>query len=77
MLIFESISCLQGVLTKNCGNSLDHCVQLVGYGTDAGTNYWSVRNSWGVSWGEVGYIRVERDKNLCGIADEPTSTYIR
>jgi C1A family cysteine protease len=57
-----------GIITKNCGTSLDHCVQLTGWGTQGGINYWSVRNSWGASWGEDGYIRVEMGKDLCGIA---------
>jgi len=39
---------------------IDHAVQLVGYGTDAGTPYWLVRNSWGPNWGEAGYIRLLR-----------------
>jgi len=43
---------------------IDHAVQLVGYGTDNSYNppkdYWIVRNSWGASWGENGYIRLER-----------------
>jgi cathepsin L len=39
---------------------IDHAVQLVGYGTDNNKDYWLVRNSWGGSWGEGGYIRIER-----------------
>jgi len=39
---------------------LDHLVQLVGFGTDKGGDYWLVRNSWTPEWGENGYIRVAR-----------------
>jgi cathepsin L len=39
---------------------IDHAVQLVGYGVDGTTPYWIVRNSWGTSWGEQGYIRLLR-----------------
>jgi len=63
-----------GIITKNCGNSLDHCVQLTGWGVDQGVNYWSVRNSWGTSWGEEGYIRVVMGKDMCGIAQEATTS---
>lgn len=53
------------------GTDIDHGVQLVGFGTDptTGLDYWLIRNSWGATWGEEGYIRLQRspDGGPCAI----------
>ena len=78
---------MSGIITKNCGTALDHCVQITGWNTQDNVEYWVVRNSWvrgayrpparhaaqGESWGNKGYIYVEMFKNLCGIAQEATT----
>jgi len=53
-------------------NELDHCVQVIGYDMQASTPYWLVRNSWGVSWGESGNIRLSYGDNTCGLTNEAT-----
>ena len=46
-----------------------HAVTVVGYGAEDGKDYWLIKNSFSTAWGQSGYIRMARGKNMCGIGN--------
>lgn len=48
----------------------NHVVKVIGWGTDNGTDYWMVANSWNTDWGDRGFFKVIRGKNECGFEDD-------
>ena len=68
----------KGVITGSaCGTSTNHDVLAVGFGTDGSTGleYFLVKNSWGTTWGENGYIKIgaqlDGTYGVCGILKYP------
>jgi len=71
-----------GVVEHLCYNDLDHCVLITGYNDkydwlDRKIPVWVIRNSWGADWGYDGYLYVERNEDLCGVADEVTIPLVK
>merc|ERR1711951_103505 len=68
---------------EKCGNELDHGVVAVGYGTENDIPYFLVRNSWGTTWGDDGYIKmaqVPTNNNVngtCGILGSSSRPILR
>lgn len=58
----------------SCGEELDHAVLAVGWGVESGKKYLLIKNSWGPSWGDAGFVKLEYGANsaACGVVDQPS-----
>jgi C1A family cysteine protease len=54
-----------GIMTNCISSAVDHGVLIVGFNDVNSPPYWIIKNSWGPTWGEEGYIRVEKGTNQC------------
>lgn len=56
-----------GVYHHVTGSALGgHAVKIMGWGTENGTPYWLVANSWNEDWGDKGFFKIRRGSNDCG-----------
>ena len=56
-----------GVIRNCTSKGVDHAALMVAAGrTDAGVNYFTIKNSWGHKWGEEGYVRIEQGQDWWG-----------
>jgi C1A family cysteine protease len=67
----ESWNTYSGGVMTTCPGTIDHCVQAVGYEIpSSGKSYWLVRNSWGATWGNAGYIYLDMSGDTCMIQND-------
>jgi cathepsin L len=55
-----------GVFNENSSANINHAVTLVGW--DDSKQAWRIKNSWGVGWGEAGYMWIAYGCNKIGYA---------
>ncbi|KAK7137936.1 hypothetical protein R3I94_013546 [Phoxinus phoxinus] len=68
---------LGGIIQHHCSShNANHAVLITGYDTTGEVPYWIVRNSWGTSWGDNGYVYIKIGNNMCGIADNVAAVFV-
>ncbi|KAF7274740.1 hypothetical protein GWI33_012588 [Rhynchophorus ferrugineus] len=65
-----------GIINGNCSDKINHAAVVVGYGRENGQEYWILKNSWAVNWGENGYFRLGMGNNLCSVATQACYPYL-
>ena len=60
-----------GVYSHTTGSALGgHAIKIIGYGTENGSDYWLVQNSWTTTWGDGGYFKIKAGSDECGIESQ-------
>merc|ERR1711962_1268793 len=65
--VLDSRQCCNAASDSSCIYNLNHAVLVVGYGRQSGQDYWLIKNSWGRSWGENGFVKVKKGTGHCGV----------
>ena len=66
-----------GIVTSCVNRQINHGVLAVGYDTANVPPYWIIKNSWGTSWGEDGYLRLAKGSNQCLITSYATTAIVK
>lgn len=66
-----------GIVTNCASRGVNHAALVVGYNDTNVPPYWILKNSWGLSWGENGYIRIAKGSNQCLITEFATTAKVK
>jgi len=61
------------VKTENATYLGGHAVKLIGWGEENGVPYWLMVNSWNEDWGDMGFFKIRRGTNECGVDNSTTA----
>lgn len=66
----DFLSYKSGVYSHVSGGSVGgHAVKMIGWGTENGSDYWIIANSWNNAWGDNGFFKILRGSDECSIED--------